>query len=84
MDCHLMYNDLMNKTNAIFAEDDHIRNIIMLLYRDDYYRRVDVQDDQKAEVIIAKHPLATDLPLTIEMTYNAVAGGFMNRGHTHK
>ena len=56
-----------------------IADIIILLYRSDYYRRVDIQDDQKAEVIIVKHPLVKELPKTIEMTYNAVAGGFSNR-----
>ena len=56
-----------------------IPDIIIMLYRDGYYRRVDVQDDQTAEIIIVKHPSVEELPRTIEMTYNAVAGGFSNR-----
>ena len=28
MDYHLMYNDLMDKTNAIFADSDNVRNRI--------------------------------------------------------
>ena len=56
-----------------------IPDIIIMLYRDGYYRRVDVQDDQTAEIIIVKHPSVEKLPRTIEMTYNAVAGGFSNR-----
>lgn len=69
--------DLGEETEKIFDE-------IILLYRADYYRRVDVQDDQEAEVIVVRHPCMEDIPKTIKLTYNCYAGGFTNRIHTRK
>ena len=71
-------SDLIERTDAEIFDD------IIMLYRADYYRNVDVQDDQEAELIVVKHPHIEDIPKTITLSYNSYAGGFTNCTHTRK
>lgn len=71
-------SDLVERIDAEIFDD------IIMLYRADYYRNVDVQDDQEAELIVVKHPQIEGIPQTITLSYNSYAGGFTNCTHIQK
>ena len=71
-------SDLVERIDAEIFDD------IIMLYRADYYRNVDVQNDQEAELIVVKHPQIEGIPQTITLSYNSYAGGFTNCTHIQK
>ena len=71
----------MRKDHHPVLSDTGIRSdwsdIVLLLYRDGYYNNDSSGDkDMDTEVIIAKHPVLSGIPVTLHLNYNPKRGGF--------